>query len=299
VCSPRGSLYVSDWRGGVTHIAPNGAQTQWLATALPFQLRPNGIAPTERGTLLVAHLGNTGGVWEISSDGSVASVLKQVDGIALPPTNFVIRDAQSRTWISVSTRLHPRPRAWRPDVADGFIVLLDDRGARIVADGLGYTNEVRPDPSGTWLYAIETFRRRLIRFRIGRDGSLGVAETVWQFGYGCFPDGFAFDTDGGIWITSLVSNRILLFCDGRLRVVLEDVNPSFVGAAERAFASGTMSPEHLGPIPGTTLQQVTSIAFGGPDLRTAHLGSLHADCLFTFRTDVSGEPAPWWRALAE
>ena len=36
----------------------------------------------------------------------------------------------------------------RSDVADGYIVLKDRRGTRIVADGLGFTNENKLDPVG-------------------------------------------------------------------------------------------------------------------------------------------------------
>jgi sugar lactone lactonase YvrE len=98
------------------------------------------------------------------------------------PTNFVTVDRRGRTWISVSTRREPRQDAWRPDIADGFIVLADATGARVVADGLHYTNEIRPDPSGRWLYVVETFGRRLVRFSLGDDGGLSGRETVVTLG---------------------------------------------------------------------------------------------------------------------
>jgi sugar lactone lactonase YvrE len=44
--------------------------------------------------------------------------------------------------------------------------MVDTRGARIVADGLGYTNECAIDISGQWLYVNETFSRRLSRFPV-------------------------------------------------------------------------------------------------------------------------------------
>ena len=50
--------------------------------------------------------------------------------------------------------------------------------ARIVADGLGYTNEAVLDARGEWLYVNETFARRTTRFRIGADASLAAPETV-------------------------------------------------------------------------------------------------------------------------
>jgi hypothetical protein len=214
--------------------------------------------------------------------------------VTLPPANFVTLDARGRTWISVSTRRFPRQQAWRADVADGFVVLIDERGPRIVADGLHYTNEVRPDPSGRWLYVVETFGRRLRRFPIADDAALGAPETVCTLGRGCFPDGIAFDERGGVWITSLVSNRLLRFHDDRVDTILEDVNPDFVDGVESAFASAAMTAEHLGRIPGTLLQQLTSVAFGAPDSRTVFLGTLHGSSVYRFRADVAGAiPPPW------
>jgi len=282
-----GDLFVSDWRGGVTAIAPSGLQESWIAAPGQFELRPNGIAPADDGSFFIAHLGETGGVWRLDRRGRVFPVLVEVDGMELPPTNFVACD-ERRLWVSVSTRQLPRQRAWRGDIADGFVVLMDDAGARIVADGLHYTNEVRLDPSGHWLYVVETFGRRLVRFPIVGRGGLGPCEIVLTFGHGWFPDGFAFDEGGGIWITSLISNRVGRFHDDRLDVVIEDLNAAFVDEVERAFATRSMEASHLGRIPGTTLQHVTSVAFGGPDRRTVSLGSLHATCVYQFRADVAG-----------
>ena len=284
---PDGGILVPDWRGGVTQVTANGSQETWLARTTK-DIRPNGIATLEDGSFLLANLGVDGGVWRLHRDGHLAPFLTDLQGTPLPPANFVIVDGLGRTWISVSTQRTPRQDAWRPDVADGFIVLVDGTGARVVADGLHYTNEVRPNPSGEWLYAVETFGRRLVRFPITRDGGLGVRETVVTLEHGCFPDGFAFDAAGGIWITSLVSNRLLRVQDGTLETVLEDVNQNHVDFVERAFAAGEMRQDHLGPIPGTTLQQLTSVAFGGPDGRSVFLGSLHGRCVYRFRTAVSG-----------
>jgi sugar lactone lactonase YvrE len=287
VTAPSGDVFVPDWRGGVTRLAPDGTQETWLARDPPVELRPNGIAAVSDGCFLLANLADHGGIWRLRRDGALDAFLTGVEGVRLPPSNFVYDDGRGRTWISVSTRQVPRTGAWRPGFADGFIVLADAAGARIVADGLGYTNEVRPDPTGTWLYAVETFARRVTRFRID-GGGLGERQEVVTLGYGCFPDGFAFDEQGGLWITSLISNRLLRVHGGDAAVVLEDVNAAHVEAVERAFADGRMAREHLGPIPGTTLQQLTSLAFGGPDRRTVYLGSLHGTCVYRFRSEVAG-----------
>jgi sugar lactone lactonase YvrE len=293
-----GHVLVSDWRGGVTALCADGTIRTWLAGPGSPPLRPNGVAPTADGAFLLAHLGDTGGVWRLDRDGTATPWLIEVDGVALPPTNFVTTDERARTWISVSTRHQPRQRAWRPDVADGFVVLADAHGARIVADGLHYTNEVRPDPSGRWLFVIETFGRRVTRFPILARGELGRAETVITLGAGCFPDGFAFDEQGGLWITSIVSNRVLWLHGDRLDTVVEEAHGPFVEEADAAFTGGRMHAEHLGPIPGSRLQHVTSIAFGGPDRRTAYLGSLHATSIHRFRAPVAGAVPPHWELRA-
>jgi hypothetical protein len=279
------NVYVPDWRGGVTRIAADGSQQTWFAHDVSVALRPNGVDILPDGSFLVANLGDAGGVWRHHRNGTLLPVLTEIEQQALPPTNFVVRDG-TRTWISVSTWRRPRQQAWRPDVADGFIVLVDRKGARIVADGLHYTNEVRPDPSGTWLYVVETFGRRLSRFRMAANGDLTGREVVVTLGHGCFPDGFAFDRAGGIWMTSLVSNRLLRFAGAELATVLEDVNVQHVDAVERAFAAGGLRTEHLGPIPGTRLQHLTSVAFSA-DATAFYLGSLHSGCVYRAQVPIA------------
>ena len=39
---------------------------------------------------------------------------------------------------------------------DGYIVLLDGKGARIVGDGIYFTNEIRLDAKEEFLYVAET-----------------------------------------------------------------------------------------------------------------------------------------------
>jgi len=93
---------------------------------------------------------------------------------------------------------------------------------------------------------------------------------------------FAFDVQGGIWVTSLVSNRVV-----RVRADRE------IETVETAFAAGIMAREHIRRIPGTALKHVTSISLGDHDRRTVFLGSLHGECIHRFRSPVPGVPAPF------
>ncbi|MGL5002521.1 MAG: SMP-30/gluconolactonase/LRE family protein, partial [Casimicrobium sp.] len=197
-----GSLYSADWRSGVAHVLANGQQRFYAAHEVDGErIKPNGIALCADGSFLMAHLGDErGGVFRLQRNGETAPVVTHVDGRELPPTNYPLLDASGRLYITVSTRLKPRVLGYRRTCNDGFVVLHDETGTRIVADGLGYTNEIAFDASGKWLYVNETFTRRLSRFPVNADGSLGQKEVFTEFGAGTFPDGMAFDEAGALWI---------------------------------------------------------------------------------------------------
>lgn len=297
VLATQDALYTADWRGGVARIGADGQQTL-IAGALPDgrPLRPNGIALCADGSFLLADLGEiAGGVFRLDRNGEVRPWLERADGIDLPPTNYVCEDAAGRVWVTVSTCRVPRADAYRADVADGFIVLVDQHGARIVADGLCFTNEALLSPDSQWLYVNETFGRRLVRFRVAADGSLGAKELVTSFGHGTYPDGLAFDAEGHVWITSIVSNRVLRVApDGGIATILEDADAAHVDWCEAAYRSGTLGRAHLDRAAGSVLKNISSLAFGGADLRTAYLGCLLGDRVAAFRVAVPGTPPVHW-----
>jgi gluconolactonase len=178
VAEPDGTLWVSDGRGGVTRIDPDGGQTLlggWGG-------EPNGLAIDPDGNLVTANIG-VGMVQRMTRDGQVATVLEEVDGQRTTSANFVFYDRSGRLWLTCLTR----EDHWWPAVAqprpDGFIVLVDDRGARIVADGIYATNEARLDAEERYLYVAETMKARILRFPVRADGSLGSgrcsAPTGW------------------------------------------------------------------------------------------------------------------------
>lgn len=292
-----GDVYTADWRGGVAHIAPDGSQALYAGPGPDgLALRPNGIALQPDGSFLVTHLGaDEGGVFHLSRDGSVVPWLRSVGGSELPPTNFVLLDAEGGAWVTVSTRLRPRALGYRRTCNDGFIVRVDARGARIAADGLGYTNEVALHPNGQWLYVNETFARRLSRFPLRGLGELGERELVCEFGAGTFPDGLAFDEEGCAWVVSIVSNRLIRVApDGSQSVWLEDAEPEHLAWVEAAFDAGQMDRPHLDGIRSHRLRNISSIAFAGPDRRTGVLGCLLGDRLESVRMPVAGVAPTHW-----
>jgi sugar lactone lactonase YvrE len=305
LATAHGDLYTADWRGGVAHVRPDGTQAVYTGQ-LPLPApegrkpRPNGIALRADGSFLLADLGEEhGGVFELSREGEVREVLTRIDGNDIPPSNFVTEDLRGRMWLTVSTRLKPRALAYNNRVADGFIVLMDAKGARVVADGIGFTNEALVSPDGRWLYVNETFHKRMSRYPLRADGSLGAKETVTTFGVGAFPDGFAFDSAGGIWVACIVGNQVIrVLPDGSQQVVIEDANAEYVRSVEDAYARAALTRAHMDQKHTTVLQNISSIAFGGKDLKTVYLGCLVGDAIASFRlpdgADFCGHAPVHW-----
>jgi len=292
-----GHLFISDWRGGVAQVLPDGSQHLYLARPIDGEeLKPNGIALLKDGSFLLAHLGAArGGVFRLFRDGTTQPFLQELEGRALPPSNFVVEDAAGRFWITVSTRLAPRDLGYRRECNDGFIVVMDAKGARIAVDGLGYANECAVHPGGEWLYVNETFARRLSRFAIRANGDLGPRELVAEFGAGTFPDGLCFDSEGGAWITSIVSNRVIRIApDGGQSLLMEDNEPDHLAWVEQAFNSGQMGRPHLDKAHSRSLKNISSLAFGGPDLRTGYLGCLLGESVAAIPMPVAGHPPVHW-----
>ena len=292
-----GDIFVADGRGGVAMLRPDGEVRLVLGHNGPGDFIPNGIALLADRSFLIANIGAEGGVWHMAPDGALRPHLLEVEGRRLPPTNFVTTDDVGRVWVTVSTWHVPRADARRKGHADGFVILMDEHGARVVAEGLGFTNEAKVDPSGGRLYVNETIARRLSRFAIRSDSTLGPRETVTEFaGDAMYPDGLTFDAEGGVWVTCVVRNCLVrVHCDtGEQRLVLEDGAPDHVRRAEANFQAGGQVRMDK-PAPGRTISNPSSLAFGDGDLRTAYLGTVYGNRIACFRSPVPGAAPPHWR----
>ncbi|MDO9500550.1 SMP-30/gluconolactonase/LRE family protein [Falsiroseomonas sp.] len=297
--APDGAVFAADFRGGVAALAADGSHRliRGETADLPEGLKPNGIAFEPDGAFILAHLGNAeGGVFRLARDGQVTPLLREVDGVALPPTNYAVRDIAGRLWATVSTRLSPRHLDWTPRACTGFIVVQDDRGSRIVADGLGYTNECMPSPDGRFLYVNETYTQRLSRFPLAADGTLGPKQVVAEFGPGEYPDGLAFDEEGQVWVTAIVANRLLRVdpATGGVTRHLDAGVPEHIERIARGSAAGTLVPQDMAEAGGSPLANVSSLAFAGPGRREAWLGCLLADRIMRTPIPFAGHPPPHW-----
>lgn len=299
LATAKGDLFTADWRGGVAHLRPDGTQALYAGATvdLPEGLRPNGIALEADGSFLLAHLGSeVGGIWRLTRDGQVSPYLTEIDGEPIPPSNYVVQDHLGRLWLTVSTTLVPRSLDYRREASSGFIAVMDQRGARIVADGLGFTNECQISPDRRWLYVNETYGRRLSRFRLYGDASLGPKQIVYEFGEGQFPDGLAFDAEGKVWIAGVISNQLMRIDpeSGHCEIVLSETDADHVAWVEAAYETNALGRPHMDATPATKLKNLSSIAFGGADLRTGYLGCLLGDAIASVRLPVPGIPPVHW-----
>lgn len=159
-----GTLWSADARGGVMRIDPDGTQTLVAPGAadssVSFEDRyvntlgslPNGLAFDAEGSFLIANFG-ADRLERLTRKGELTILLDNIDGQPIGKANFVTRDSRGRLWLTVTTRMIPWTRHVETMSHDGYIAVIDQRGARIVADRLCGANELRFDAS-------EQYRRR-------------------------------------------------------------------------------------------------------------------------------------------
>ncbi|MFK8075270.1 MAG: SMP-30/gluconolactonase/LRE family protein [Granulosicoccus sp.] len=287
--------------GGISLISPSG-DTHHILNNAGGDIRPNGIALENGGTVLLAHMGDTeGGIYRLHPDGKLNPVALSVEGQAMPPTNFVVQDNTGRIWITVSTRKTPRASDYRAGAKTGFIAVVEPgkTDARIVADGLGYTNECVIDEARGELWVNETFARRVTRYQLNGFESnevyLSKPSVVCEFDAGTYPDGIALDTEGHAWITSIVSNRIIRVSpEGLQTLMFEDCDEEHLRWTEAAYKSHSLGREHLDNAKGEAMKNVSNLAFGGRDLKTLYIGNLLGDTLPVFKQEISGHAMSHW-----
>ena len=314
LAEPDGTLWSADARGGVMRISPDGsqqlisrlfnrrfAQAEDDTTRLTDGTLPNGLAFASNGDILVANFG-TDALEEMHRDGTVRVLYDNIDGRPIGKVNFVLRDRRDRLWLTVSTRVKNWMRAISPLTADGYVALADEKGIRIVAEGLRFTNEIRLDSAEEHLYIVETAGRCITRMRVRRDGSLSGREIFGpsKLGRYGFPDGIAFDEFGNLWGTLVMSDQIFVITpEGDFHIVLDDNNVPASEALARAFAEDRVTPEDMLACGGTIAPWFTSVAFGGPDLRTIYIGSLRGTRIPFFRAPVAGLPMVHWSYISQ
>jgi len=244
-----GRIYTADGRGRCSCIEADGRIVTFFGKLGGI---PNGICLDTQENCIVANIGN-GEVQSLHPSGSHTVLMTEAGGKKMVTPNFPFLDFAGRLWVSNSTDNPDIDASLQRPVPDGCLVVMTPGEApRIVADGICFANGVALDQKEEYVYVAETMRRRVLRYRIREDSSVGPAEvygpaSLGQLGY---PDGIAFDEAGNLWVAFPVINTIgYIDPQGRLQIYVQDMQ-------------------------GTLINRPANICFGGPHRRTAYIGSL-------------------------
>jgi sugar lactone lactonase YvrE len=147
------------------------------------------------------------------------------------------------------------------------------------------------------MYVVETAGGCISRLRVSEDGELSDREIFGpsSLGAGAWPDGVAFDSYGNLWGTMVYSDKLFVLTpEGDLRVLLDEGDPQKVAALEAQFKTNTVTQDVLFATGRGIAPWMASVTFGGPDLRTAYIGSLRGKQIPCFQAPVPGLPMTHW-----
>ena len=240
-----------------------------------FRRRPDGaidtVVPKRRGVGGIA-LHADGGI-VISGknichvkDGATR-VLFAKDGV--PGFNDLFTDARGRVYTG---SMRSNPFSESGDRTPGECYRIDAEGrATELYGGVSLSNGIGFSPDGKTIYHSDTVPGRIHVHDLDRDGK-ATARTPIRVEGG--PDGLAVDAEGGIWVALYQA-----------------------GALQRYLPDGR--PDARIEVPA---RQVTSLCFGGADLRDLYVVSAdnavdpkRGGSIFRTRSDVAGLPAPFAR----
>lgn len=256
-----GSLIAADARGRCARIEKNGT-TSFFGSLGGL---PNGICIDSSGNCIIANIGN-GEVQCLTKQGYHKVLMTEAEGVPMPAPNFPFIDFQERLWVSNSTSRSAIDDALKKPVPDGCMILITGGKAHIVAEDICFANGVALDAKEEFLYVAETMKRRVLRFPIHKNGSLGEREIYGPDPLASlgFPDGIAFDEAGNLWVAFPAWNAIgCINPQLKLEIVIEDTE-------------------------GKVLQRPANICFGGNQRKTAFIGSLGGTTIPYFKVPCPG-----------
>ena len=216
---PEGPL----WRDGLLYVAEMGADRVSVydhGRKRTFFKRegcgPTALAPYGAGFLILCHV--EGALVAVDASANVRFTRgMDGEGHAFRDPNDCFEDGHGGVYFSDPGEFSKRTPP------EGALVHIDARGeVTRVAAGLWYPNGVYVNPAHTELYLSETFRRRVLRYQMNPDGSLGAmrvfadidatAPRVQRFQppyREAGPDGLEMAADGTMYVAIYGEGRIV------------------------------------------------------------------------------------------
>jgi sugar lactone lactonase YvrE len=197
--SPRwhdGRLWVADWTAGLIRAIDPAGEVEIMVEheSLPlcFDFLPG--LPANEGLVLTSSSEHA--LLRLAGDGTLS---RYADLSALSPhrCNDIVIDGRGNAYVNnVNFDFAARPPAH--DSAPGFVALVKDGAAHLVAEDLAFPNGMAVTADNATLIVAESYRHRLTAFDIDADGLLSN-RRVWADLGSHSPDGICLDRDGAAW----------------------------------------------------------------------------------------------------
>ncbi len=257
----RGLLFSDVENGGVYCLSPSGA----ITTVVEHRRGIGGMALHADGGLVVSGR-NVG----YKPPGGAATVVLLDRDESMVGFNDLTTDTRGRVYVG-SLGVSPFDASARESTRTGWLHVIDvDGSSRRIADGIRLTNGLGFSPDGKRLYHSDSRAGIVGVYDVGADGGVGLRRTFARLESG-IPDGLVVSVDGAVWVAAAHGSAVVVFdADGKER--------------ERIACS---------------LPMVTSVCFGGDDLRDLYVvtgsagsGRPDAGSIFRVRVPVAGLPVP-------
>jgi xylono-1,5-lactonase len=266
----KNNLYFSDvHRGGIFCRSPDGK----IKHLIPNRKWIGGIALNADGRIVAS--GHGGLILLDPANGELEILLDEVDGQPVQAINDIQPDSNGNLYVGLydlAAQHLIKADIGLPVPLQPLVLLLADRTARRVAEGIKATNGIGISPDGRILYQAETMKGVLAYDRAA-DGSLYNGRLAIDHSW---TDGVAVDSLGHIWIAAIQDSSIIRFTpDGKRDRRIE-----------------------------MPIKEVASLTFGGEDLRDIYVVTGSAiqvpnfkptGRVYRLRSDVAGQPTPLTR----
>lgn len=235
---PAGRLVFGTEAGEIYELDPESGAKRRIATVGGFVL---GVAVDGEGGVH-ACVWDSRCVVRCAADGSVAVESRGAETVAFRTPNYLAFHPGGSLYVSDSGS------SWEEQ--DGSILRIDRTGRTEVVsmDVPAFPNGMAIDPSGSYLYVVESAEPRLSRLPIHEDGSLGRPELLAELRQ-TVPDGVALCTDGSMVVSCFRPDEIFLVRAGNVETLVDDwqgrflnspTNLCFFGADLRRLAAANL-----------------------------------------------------------
>jgi sugar lactone lactonase YvrE len=194
---------------------------------------PSAILPLKDGQMLIACYDKHKLVRLDAKGNRLGEIGPKIDGVKIQWPNDFAMDAHGGIYFSSSGEWPKEAKRAKDAKAEGKVYYLAPDGKKVtqVADKIHYSNGLAVIEGGKGLLVAETLKNRVLKYTIGRDGTL-TKRRVWvklsrllpnpkDADEALGPDGLKADSKGNVYVCQNGAGRILVIGPDRklLRVV--------------------------------------------------------------------------------